>query len=232
MGVVARVTAVDQIGVPSRHSGMVAIAVDDEIMARRIVAALVRGGFDAAPAGSAQPVPHAAVVIIGRPDGVSVMEIERVRAGNEDVRVVIVISETDEHAAAAALAAGADGIVVDAELERSVAATVGCVLVGQTVAPRFARAPDRGPILSGREKQVLGMVVLGCSNGEIAARLHVAESTVKSHLTSIFSKLQVRSRSEAAARVLDPTSGLGLGVVSIAEHDPDLHLTIDGVDPG
>jgi DNA-binding NarL/FixJ family response regulator len=61
------------------------------------------------------------------------------------------------------------------------------------------------------------MVVLGFSNGEIARKLHLAETTVKSHLSSTFRKLGVRSRSEAAALVLDGQSGLGLGVLTISD---------------
>jgi len=67
-----------------------------------------------------------------------------------------------------------------------------------------------------REKQVLGMVVMGFSNGEIANKLVLAESTIKSHLSSAFSKLGVRSRGEATELILDPVNGLGPGILSIA----------------
>jgi hypothetical protein len=45
-------------------------------------------------------------------------------------------------------------------------------------------------------------VVEGCTNSEIGARLFLAESTVKSHLATAFSKLGVRSRRDAAAMIL------------------------------
>jgi DNA-binding NarL/FixJ family response regulator len=57
-------------------------------------------------------------------------------------------------------------------------------------------------------------VVQGFTNGQIAHRLCVAESTVKTHLSSAFSKLDVGSRAEAAALVLDPEEGYGLGVLT------------------
>jgi DNA-binding NarL/FixJ family response regulator len=60
------------------------------------------------------------------------------------------------------------------------------------------------------------MVVLGFTNLEIANKLHVAETTVKSHLSSAYGKLGVRSRQEATARILDPSQGLGLGIISLA----------------
>jgi DNA-binding NarL/FixJ family response regulator len=63
----------------------------------------------------------------------------------------------------------------------------------------------------------MGMVVLGLSNAEIAAKLVVAESTIKTHLTSTFAKLGVRSRSEASALILDSERGLGTGILSISE---------------
>jgi ATP/maltotriose-dependent transcriptional regulator MalT len=51
------------------------------------------------------------------------------------------------------------------------------------------------------------------SNKAIAAKLFLAESTVKCHLSSAFSKLGVRSRNEAADLVLNSASGLGLNMV-------------------
>jgi ATP/maltotriose-dependent transcriptional regulator MalT len=79
----------------------------------------------------------------------------------------------------------------------------------------MTRASVVRPPLSHREKETLGLLVLGLTNAEIARRLYLAESTVKCHLTSIFSKLGVRSRNEAVARALDPQHGLGLGTLTV-----------------
>lgn len=64
------------------------------------------------------------------------------------------------------------------------------------------------------------MVVLSFTNGEIAQKLYVSESTVKSHLSSAFAKLGVRSRSAAAEAILDPVNGLGTGILAIVGGDP------------
>ena len=66
-------------------------------------------------------------------------------------------------------------------------------------------------------KQILGMVVLGFSNAEIAAKLYVSESTVKSHLSSAFATIGVRTRKQAAALILDPGSGFGTGILAITD---------------
>jgi DNA-binding NarL/FixJ family response regulator len=66
--------------------------------------------------------------------------------------------------------------------------------------------------LSYREKQVLSLVAAGCTNRQIADQLFLAESTVKTHLASVFTKIGASSRAEAAAVVLDPDRGLGLTV--------------------
>jgi DNA-binding NarL/FixJ family response regulator len=57
-------------------------------------------------------------------------------------------------------------------------------------------------VLSSRERQVLGLLVQGATNKEIARRLNVAERTVKAHVTGLFNKLGVNSRTEAVSLAL------------------------------
>ena len=75
--------------------------------------------------------------------------------------------------------------------------------------PRAARAllrltrvggspPAEGPALTSRETEVLGLVRQGLSNKQIAHRLEITERTVKAHLTSIFQRLDVKDRTQAA----------------------------------
>lgn len=114
-----------------------------------------------------------------------------------------------------ALKAGAEGIVLDEELERTLAPTLDAVSNGQIAVPRALREHVIRQPLSYREKQILGLVVMGLTNRQIADRLYLAESTVKTHLSSAFGKLNARSRSEAAALILDPQEGLGPGILSL-----------------
>jgi DNA-binding NarL/FixJ family response regulator len=115
----------------------------------------------------------------------------------------------------AALRAGVAGLVREAEAPASLAGTLQAVVAGQFAAPRdLVRRLER-PILSRRQKQVLGLVVLGLSNGEIAAKMHLSEHTVKCHLYASFRRLGVSSRDEAASLILDPEQGLGTGILTI-----------------
>jgi DNA-binding NarL/FixJ family response regulator len=59
---------------------------------------------------------------------------------------------------------------------------------------------DFAPGLTARETDVLGEIAQGCSNFEIARRLHMSEATVKTHTHKIFRKLNVQNRAEAALR--------------------------------
>lgn len=62
--------------------------------------------------------------------------------------------------------------------------------------------------LTGREREVLACIGAGMSNGEIAARLEMAEATTKTHVSRILAKLRLRSRVQAAILAQD----LGLTV--------------------
>src|SRR5262249_43364640 len=65
--------------------------------------------------------------------------------------------------------------------------------------------------LTAREIQVLGLLVKGHTNNELARRLHISAKTVDHHVSAILQKLEVRSRTEAVA------AALGLGIVKPAD---------------
>jgi DNA-binding NarL/FixJ family response regulator len=98
-----------------------------------------------------------------------------------------------------ALDSGAEALVFEPELEATLAVAITAVASGQSVVPQKVRASVERPALSHRERQVLGYVSGGLTNSQIAERLFLSESTIKSHLSSVFVKLGVRSRREAAA---------------------------------
>lgn len=102
-----------------------------------------------------------------------------------------------------ALDGGATGVVFAPELELTLGASVHAVARGQSVVPRNLRAGVEKPVLSHREHQVLVLVRKGLTNAEIAKQLFLAESTIKSHVASIFTKFGVRSRKEVAAASVD-----------------------------
>ena len=135
----------------------------------------------------------------------------------DGARLVVISEREDNHDGEIrrALRQGVAGFVARGAVREALVPTVVAVAAGQSAVP-LARAHDvPTPNLTNREKQVLGLVVMGLGNAEIARRLYVAESTVKSHLTAAFSKLGVRSRNHAVALILDPQSGLGAGILTI-----------------
>jgi DNA-binding NarL/FixJ family response regulator len=136
-------------------------------------------------------------------------QLRRIRRRLPEVHIVVVMPEDSRRGVRRALESGAEGVVFEAELETALSLTVRVILAGQTAVPAARRHELDRPTLSSREKQVLGMVVTGKSNKAIAGELFLAESTVKCHLSSAFSKLGVRSRNEAADLVLQ--SGVELG---------------------
>jgi DNA-binding NarL/FixJ family response regulator len=68
------------------------------------------------------------------------------------------------------------------------------------VAPEAASGEEETPFgLTARERQVLALVASGATNREVGERLHMAEKTASVHVSRILAKLDVRSRTEAAA---------------------------------
>jgi DNA-binding NarL/FixJ family response regulator len=59
------------------------------------------------------------------------------------------------------------------------------------------------PKLTPREREILALVAQGLSNPEIASRLFIGESTVKTHLLHVFEKLEVSDRTRAVIRAME-----------------------------
>jgi DNA-binding NarL/FixJ family response regulator len=129
--------------------------------------------------------------------------------------IVVVCADIERWEVRAALAAGACGVVLSDQLDSALCPCLQAVQAGQTCVPRGHWRQIEPPALSSREKQILGLLVLGYMNSQIAAQLFLAESTVKSHLSSAFGKLGVRSRNEAVSLILDPERGLGMGILTL-----------------
>lgn len=133
----------------------------------------------------------------------------------EGAQLIVVCKGIERWGIRAALVSGACGVVLYDQLDQAFGPCLQAVLAGQTCVPRAHSRQIEPPALSTREKQILGLVVMGYMNSEIAAQLFLAESTVKSHLSSAFGKLGVRSRNEAVQLILDRERGLGMGILGI-----------------
>jgi DNA-binding NarL/FixJ family response regulator len=128
--------------------------------------------------------------------------IQRIRRRASGTAIVVTVVGLAEGALGGLVAAGVDGLVLEAELKTHLTLVVQSVLSGQISVPRRARHAIEPPALSHREKQIVALVISGQTNAEIARRLCLGESTVKTHLSSAFRRLGVGSRREAAATVL------------------------------
>ena len=143
-------------------------------------------------------------------DGIQACRLLRERW--PDTRVVMLTSFSDEQAVFASIMAGASGYLLKntrrAELLGAVRlAAKGESLLDPAVAARvLARLRELAPreqdreaaLLSGREREVLGLVAKGHTNKEIAASLIISENTARNHVSRILEKLGLSSRTEAA----------------------------------
>jgi DNA-binding NarL/FixJ family response regulator len=191
---------------PAADAVTVLVTGEDGLLRRRIVATLGTAGFGLKSNGS---VGYEVVVLVRDLSKVERLVELRAEVQRWDTTPTVIVSP-DAHRPALrrALSAGASGLVLDTDLDTALVAAVRAVAANQTCVPRALRIAVEKPTLSHREREVLKLAVSGRTNGEIAAALCLAESTVKSHLSAAFHRLGVRSRREAATLVLDPEEGL------------------------
>ena len=145
----------------------------------------------------------------------SVEVIKRLKTGEQPEAVLILTTYEDEDQTVELLKAGANGCIFKTASSDELAQAIRMVRAGQFVCdPLVERkllrhairsspvALDFGEHLTRREAEVLKLVAKGLSNHDIAARLGLAERTVKGHLMNIFDKLGVGSRTEAVREAL------------------------------
>jgi DNA-binding NarL/FixJ family response regulator len=208
---------------PDFEYATVAVVAAENVVSRRIAAALEADGLSPASVNTSvdqllasEPRDESDVAVLGcdaaAPD--SIAAIRALAKGTRETRIVVVSRFPAGAGGRHALNAGAAGLVLETDLEQTLAPTLRSVLVGHVCVPQALRRCAIKPAFSHREKQVLALVVKGLANRQIASELFLAESTVKSHLGSAFQKLGVHSRNEAAALLVDPEEGLGAAVLS------------------
>jgi two-component system NarL family response regulator len=137
-------------------------------------------------------------------DGVTA--IERIRARDKAARIVILTTFDGEEDIWRGLRAGAKAYLLKDSPSTEILTCLSAVMAGQRylppgVASKLAGRLD-GEALSTREQEVLGWLVTGRSNKEIARETGITEGTVKFHVTSLMAKLGAKTRTEAVATAL------------------------------
>lgn len=135
--------------------------------------------------------------------------------------VVIVSAATDPRVMRSAVEFGASGFIPKSSTLSTIAEAVKAILAGEVWLPDVALSSDddqtpdqdlarRIASLTPQQFRVLMMLADGLLNKQIAAELSVSEATIKAHVTAIFRKMDVRSRTQAAvaARRLEQAARL------------------------
>jgi DNA-binding NarL/FixJ family response regulator len=159
--------------------------------------------------------PDVALIDIGLPRLNGIEVIRRIKAALPDTRLLALTVHDEEEYVIAAILAGAVGYVLKNIPGRDLVKAVRSVLAGDSILDpevvhqvfgRVAQTADTGirreELLTDREREVLQIAASGCSNREIALRLSVSNRTIQCHLSHIFKKLNVVSRTEAVVVAL------------------------------
>ncbi|MBO1331625.1 response regulator transcription factor [Streptomyces sp. VRA16 Mangrove soil] len=163
-----------------------------------------------AEALAAELAPDIVLMDLRMPGGDGVESIGRMAAAGLPCRTIVLTTYETDRDILRAVEAGAAGYLLKDMARAELAGAVRAAARGETVlAPSVAArlvdqlrtSPER-PRLSERERAVLRLVADGSTNAEIGRRLHVAESTVKTHLLRVFGKLGVDDRTAAVTRAM------------------------------
>ena len=132
--------------------------------------------------------------------------IHDIRRWSKDTRIVVFTGVTSAGLLSGIVEAGADGLFSKSHPARVMVEKLPLLLRGgRFIADEFTDLIRRGQqaeSLTGREHQVLNMIVAGKSNKEIAGQLHISPKTVEKHRGSVMAKLEAHSVAQLMARAL------------------------------
>jgi NarL family two-component system response regulator LiaR len=199
------------------------LIVDDHAMVRRGLAAFLRTAPDLELVGDVSSGEAAlAVLDDAAPDvilmdlmmpGMSGIEtIKAVKDRDPDIQIITLTSFGKEDLVKQSIKVGAISYLLKDVDARDLVEAIRAAHEGQSRLSREAlqalvgalkQPPSPGHDLTNREREVLALMVEGLSNGEIAQRLVIGRSTVKTHVSNILSKLDADSRVEAVTIALE-----------------------------
>jgi DNA-binding NarL/FixJ family response regulator len=199
------------------------LIADDHPILREGLTKLLEGEQGIAVVGAAADGEEAVMLTRSLSPDILLLDLDMPRMPGLDVlrelsgspvptRVILLTAMIEQRDIGKALQLGARGVVLKSVATKLLFKSIRCVMNGEYWLGRGAVAdlvaalrevreesPRRAPYgLTPREVQVVGAVVQGLTNREIAQRLVVSEDTVKHHITNIFDKLGVSNRLELA----------------------------------
>jgi len=201
------------------------LIVDDHPVVREGIGAMLKRESDFKIVGEAangqeaidkarELSPDVILMDLRMPEVDGVEAITRIKADMPDIKFIILTTYSDDEYIFRGIAAGARAYLLkDApreELFKAIrAVSRGESLIQPVVASRvldklaeLSRKAPASETLSDREVEVLRLMAKGVSNKDIADQLSITQSTVKTHITSIFQKLAVTTRTEAVTTAL------------------------------